>query len=94
MTLAELIFRPGRRRFDRLTRPQLEDRCRHLEQQRDLAIGKTRAIIDQLAARLEQRADAHALDAKLAATPAARRDAHEWCADYLREEAREIQDTR
>lgn len=79
-------------RFDRLPRARLEQVCELWQRRALLAEGQARANRDALAARLEQRADAHMLDAKHAATPVERRLAHEWCAQALREEARDLQE--
>lgn len=79
-------------RFDRLPRGRLEQVCELWQHRALLAEGQARANRDALAARLEQRADAHHLDAEHAKTPADRRLAHEWCAQALREEARDLQE--
>lgn len=81
-------------RFDRLPRARLEQVCELWQRRALFAEGMARANRDALAARLEQRADAHHLDSRHAATPEARRLAHEWCAQALREEARDLQETR
>lgn len=59
--------------FSRLTRPQLEAKVGHVEQQRDRALGKARATTQGVAAWLESRAAGYLEDARhmdrLKATP-------------------------
>lgn len=78
----------------RRSRAQLEQAVDSLTQQRELAIGQARAQRDRLAAWLEQRADAHLLDARHERTPEGRRAVHRAVADELRQAAIDVGETR
>lgn len=80
-----------RRRFDRLTRRQLERQTEHLRDQVNRALAARRAYAQWVASWLEQRADAHAADARHTGTPADRRIAHEMAAADLRQLAIDVE---
>lgn len=81
----------SRRSFARVPRAKFDEHTAALERQRDRAIAAKRAHADWIASYLEQRADAHDLDARDTRTPADRRLAHRMAAADLRALARDIE---
>jgi hypothetical protein len=55
---------PRPRSFGRVPRARFNEHVAALEDQRDRAIGRTRAVVEWVTACLEQRADAYVADAK------------------------------